>query len=402
MRSRILVLVAFAAAAGVAGCSGTSTAIPPGSNPSALSSQESAAQRFPEANPAATAKPTATPTPVVYPFKNGDQFTYSFAYRRDSIKGSTYTYVLLDATLTSVLSGPTTYNGVPAYELRSSGKTSSGSTYPASLDYVDYMNLISTGGHTEYVDYGYDHSDVLDKCCGVTEYDDTKVAYATPFVENVLPETTGATWAQQVAIKETVNDYDHTAQNSPNILSGTLTRANDGSYYGSGMNYDVPETRDVRSDGTGYVIDGPASAPVEWAFALPEPGKSGNVIPATERYAGKSGTNLVPDWYPGGDAPAKPLASETARDLGSAKAPSECGKQAGTGAMHIESTYSQLDPIVGFTNKEVIDNYVVAGKGTICTIDQVLEYDYDREVTGKLTKTIKTSTVWVLLSEILK
>jgi hypothetical protein len=45
---------------------------------------------------------------------------------------------------------------------------------------------------------------------------------------------------------------------------------------------------------------------------------------------------------------------------------------------------------------------VVAGKGTICTIDQVLEYDYDREVTGKLTKTIKTSTVWVLLSEILK
>ena len=391
MRNRILVLAAFAAVAGVAGCSGSPATIPSGPNPGVLSPQESVAQRLPEAKP----------TPTVYPFKNGDQFTYSFAYRKDTIKGSTDTYLLLNADLTAVLSGPTTYNGVPAYELRSTGHTTSG-TLAASLDYVDYVNLISSGGHTEYVDYGYDHSDQLDRCCGVIEYDNTIVSYATPFIENVLPETTGSTWAEPVAIKETVNDYDHTSQNSPNILSGTLTRAADGSYYGSGKNYNVPETRRLRSDGTGTVVDGPSNGATEWAYGLPQASKSGEVIPATESYAGKSATNLVPDWYPGAGAPTKPLASETTRDLGPTKAPSECGKQAGTIAMRLESRFSQLDPIVGFTNEEVIDNYVLAGKGTICTIDQILENDYDTKVTGKLTKTVKTSTIEVLLSEILK
>jgi hypothetical protein len=438
------VVFLLAAAAALAGCAGNSTTPIVASQPAQMeqerrlpATQESTAQTTPDATakptatptpkptakptatptpkptakptatptPKPTAKPTATPTPkptpTVYPLKNGDQFTYSFAYRKDNIVGSTDTYVALNANVTSVLSGPTTFNGAPVFELRETGHTTSG-TFPATLDYVDYVNLISSGGHTEYVDYGYDHYDELDKCCGVTERDDTKITYATPFIENVLPETTGSTWAEPVAIKETVNDYDHTSQNSPNILSGTETRAADGSYYGSGMNFDVPETRLLRADGTGYVVDGPSNGATQWSYALPQAGKSGDVIPATESYAGQSGTNLVPDWYPGGKAPAKPLASESTTNLGPTKAPSQCGKQAGTLATHLETTYSQLDPILGFTNTELIDNYVVAGKGTICTVDKSLEYDYDNEVTGKLKKTVKISTIWVLLSEILK
>jgi hypothetical protein len=411
MRHRVVLLAAVAAAAGVAGCSGSTATLPSAASPAQVSPGEGVAQAVPEAaaaTPKPTAKPTATPTPkptpAVYPLQNGDQFTYSFAYRKDTIVGSTDTYIELNATLTSVVSGPTAYNGTPVYELRSTGRTGSGSTVPATLDYVDYVNLIQSGNHTEYVDYGYDHADSLERSNIVTEYDDTKQTYATPFVNDVLPESTGSAWAEPIAAKKTVHDYDQTPQISPNILSGTETISADGSYYGSGMNYDVAETRLLRADGTGYVVDGPPTGATQWAYGLPEKDKAGKeVIPATESYDGKTGTsNLVPDWYPGGGAPANPLASETMRDLGPTKAPAECDKLAGTVATRLESIYSQLDPILGITETEGIENFVVPGKGTICTIDQNLENDYNAENTGRLTKTVKTSTVWVLLSEVLK
>jgi hypothetical protein len=417
MRSGVFVLAAFAA---LAGCAGSSTTIPTSPSQAAQVPQESGglapAEGLAQAAPAATAKPTATPTPkatakptpkptatpAVYPLVNGDQFTYAFAYETDNTVGNQTTYIQLNATLTAVLSGPTTYNGVPAYELRTTGNTTSG-TVPASLDYVDYVNLITSGGHTEYVDYGYDHADVLDRCCGVTEHDDTKVDYATPFIRDVLPETAGEAWNEPVAMKETIDDYDHTPENSPNILSGTETIAGDGSYQGSGMNYDVAESRLLRSDGTGYVVDGPANGARQWAYALPGKDSSGHeVIPATESYDSKSATNLVPDWYPGGGAPANPLVRELTRNYGASKTPAKCGKRAGTSATLLVTSYTQLDPIIGYTDDETIDIWVLAGSGAICTIDVAVKKNYDNEVKGTLTKTTTTSTIWVLLSEILK
>jgi len=303
------------------------------------------------------------------------------------------------ANETATLSGPGTYNGHPAYTLRTTATTATGN---ASLDYLDYVNLVTSGGHTSYAEYGYNYADQIHYGAGVTEHDSTIVKYAAPYVYDRLPETSGSSWTEPIAEVETVNDYDQTSVNNPNVLSGTLTRASDGSYHGSGMNYDVPETRLLRSNGTGYIIDGPASGATEWSYGLPETSGSKRVIPATESYAGKSGTNLVPDWYPGGNLPASPLATESMRDLGQQKAPSTCGKRAGTLATHLESTFTQLDPIVGFTNKEVQDFYVVPGLGYICKLDSVVQNNYDTENTGNLKSTKTTTSSQVLVSEVLK
>jgi hypothetical protein len=247
----------------------------------------------------------------------------------------------------------------------------------------------------EFVEYGYDYMETQAKGSGVVEHDGTKLTYATPFVYDELPETRGASWPESVALKETINDYDTTSQNNPNVLSGTLTEQSDGSYDASGKWYDVPETRHVSSNGTGYIISGPSNGSTEWSYGLPQAGSSGEVIPATESYAGQSATNLVPDWYPGGGAPLTPLATESTRDLGQVAAPATCGTQAKTVATHIAISETQLDPVAGFTATDDQNLYVVPGTGYICKLEVDTQRNYDTENTGALTstKTIKTSQI---------
>ena len=126
------------------------------------------------------------------------------------------------------------------------------------------------------------------------------------------------------------------------------------------------------------------------------------VIPATESYAGKSATNFVPDWYPGGGSPASPLADANMKDLGPVKAPAACGKRAGALATHLELTSSALDPIEGTTNTEVQDDFVVPGVGYVCKLDVVTQQAYNTENTGMLISTTKTTTSQILISEVLK
>ena len=72
--------------------------------------------------------------------------------------------------VTAVLSGLGAYNGVPAYALRTTGTTTSGN---ASLDHVDYINMVSSGGHTQYEEYGYNYADTINETNGVFRHDDT-------------------------------------------------------------------------------------------------------------------------------------------------------------------------------------------------------------------------------------
>lgn len=351
-----------------------------------------------------TPKPSATPTPsatpAVYPLVAGESFTYSYYLTKSTTAGGTTVLnKSFNGTLNAQLSGLGSYNGNPAYTLHTQGSTTSGQS--ASLNNLDYINLISTGGHTEYVEYGYNYQSTYPygtTGSGAVEHDSTILSYATPFINDILPETPGAAWAEPVAISETVNDYYTTALNNPNIISGTLTRNSDGSYNASGMNYNVPETRLLRSDGTGYFVDGPASGATQWSFGLPQAGASGEVIPATESYAGQSATNLVPDWYPGGGQPSSPLATETSTDLGQGPAPSTCGTKAGTSATHIKTTFTQLDTIEGLTESDVTDLYVVPGVGYICRLETDTVNNYHNEVLGTLANTQVTKTTQVLTS----
>jgi hypothetical protein len=389
MRLGVLVFAAPAAVAALAVSGGS---------PSTASAASFLGPAFQARGAAPTPKPTATP--AVYPLKPGDSFTYAYSQVATVTAGSTTsTTRSFKGVVTAVLSGLGTYNGVPAYALRTTGSTSTGN---ASLNHIDYVNLVSSGGHTQYVEYGYNYSDEIHYSSTVTEYDSTILTYATPFVNDVLPEEARWSSAEPIALKQTINDYDKTPQNSPNILSGTQTRAADGSYYASGMVYDVPETRLLRSNGTGYIIDGPSSGASEWAYGLPLMKSSHEVIPATESYAGKSATNFVPDWYPGGALPKSPLATASTSDLGAVKAPASCGKRAGVLATHLESTFSSLDPVEGNIITEVLDDYVVPGVGYICTLDAVVQKTYDTEYAGTLTSTTKTNTSQILTSEVLK
>jgi len=339
-------------------------------------------------------KPSATP--IVYPFAPGDTFTYQYARTMSVSNGPTKSYA---AVVTATLSGLGTYNGFPAYTLRTTGSTTNGS---ASLDDSDYINLVAVGGATQYLEYGYDYKEVRHMSAHVVEHDSTALTYATPYEYDSLPETPGAGWPEPVAYSETLHDYDETPEGNPNIVSGTLTQAADGSYTASGKQYDVPVTRLLRSDGTGELIEGPPSAPVEWSFALPQKSKSGEVIPATESYDGQMGTNLVPDWYPKGGAPSSPLAIASMTDTGTTKAPAKCGKRAGSVARHLTSTLVQLDPVAGFTLTDVQQFYVVPGLGYICKLDASVQTNYDNEVTGKVTSVQKTDVTQVLISEVLK
>ena len=74
-----------------------------------------------------------------------------------------------------------------------------------------------------------------------------------------------------------------------------------------------------------------------------------------------------------------------------------CAK-AGTNATHIRTTFTQLDTILGFTESDVSDNYVVPGIGYICKLETVTENDYNTENTGLLTRTKVTTISQILTS----
>ncbi len=387
MRFRFAVYSLVLLAAG-AGCS--STSVPLGSVPGATQAIRSLA----------TVDASGTKAPV-YPLAAGDTFTYNVRFQILNTQGGTSTIQKsYDGSATATLGGPVNYNGNSAYSLRLTGTSTS--TPTTTIDYTDYINEVDTGGQKRYVDFGYDDKVIIDETHGVTERDHTSVEYGTPFINDVLPEITGASWTNPVAIKETVNDYDQTPNNSPNILSGTLTRAADGSYTASGENYDVPITRQVNPNGTGFLVLGPASAPEEWSYALPQAGSSGEVIPATESFDAMTHTNDVPDWYPGGGAAASPLAQATGSDAGVVAMPKTCGTQAGGKAKHLKLAFTQLDTVAGFTDAQTDDLYVIPGEGLVCKLESIVQTNYDNENTGTVTSVDTTTLSEVLTSEVLK
>jgi hypothetical protein len=391
MRSRVSLFAVVLAGSAFAGGVGASAAVPARPGPSW---QQSVRPQ----SVLAVATPSPKPTPVVYPLAAGDQFTYAYEQQSTTTTGSkTQITSSYKGTETATLSGLGSYNGLPAYQLRTTGT----SGY-ASLDNIDYVNLDISGGRTRYVEYGYYHTAKFNLGSSVYRYYNTKLTYASPFIFDILPDTAGSGWPEPVGIDETVNNYYTSSSNNPNILSGSLIRAADGSYRASGKQYDVPITRIVKPDGSGSVVQGPASGAVEWAYALPQIVGSKEVIPATETYASKTHTNLVPDWYPGAAAPRTPLAVETMHDLGKVAAPSTCGARAGTLAFHLESVFSQLDPVAGFTDSDVQDFYVVPGLGKICLIDHDTQTNHDTENTGGVTSIDRTDSSQVLISEVLK
>jgi hypothetical protein len=146
-------------------------------------------------------------------------------------------------------------------------------------------------------------------------------------------------------------------------------------------------------------------------FGLPVKAKSGFAIPVTSA----GGNNLpakptpaktvhVPDWFPSHDLASRPLYDASIVNEGLVSTPATCGARARVKAFDVRSTETTLDPVGGFYDVAVYDEYDAAGLGNVCATETDMTYFYDNGPplgpgTGKLTSTSKLVSVSVLTSE---
>ena len=343
----------------------------------------------------------ATPVPATVPFAVGDTFKYQYSATTTVVATKTTT-TPVSYVQTTTIEPATTYNGILAFPLHTTGSYTS-STGTTTVDDVEWRNYLTSGGLWYYADYGYDDASVLVRPDGVIRRTTEKRTWGTPFFYNIFPYP--PQWAEPVAFTETYDDHYETSLGNSNVLNFSETRAADGSYRETGGIADnpipVPYTFVLNSNGTGTDSEGPAQGGTTWSFGVPQRAASGYVIPATETYAGYNHTNKVPDWYPGHAMPAHPLVTNTMYDNGQTKIPAACGKYAGTLATHLGLVYKQLDPVAGDTYNENQDYYIVPGTAHPCRLDTIVVTVYDKKVTGKVTSTTTTSSSEILLSETL-
>jgi hypothetical protein len=200
--------------------------------------------------------------------------------------------------------------------------------------------------------------------------DITTTTYGTPLVYAIaspLPYTGTITNAPPSSV---VADFaDGTTSNrSYNTANGSYTEAD--TIVGGGQN-DITVNPDFSGN---YTIFTP-SGQLEAAFSAP----SGGSITFTETYAGTTLTTFaLPQWWTGSS-----LYSDTMVDNGAGALPSPCNPTPTVNsADDFRRTISIVDPVLGYTEKETIDAYVVGGSPTVgpaCVViadTQQLYYDY--------------------------
>ncbi len=200
--------------------------------------------------------------------------------------------------------------------------------------------------------------------------DITTTTYGTPLVYAIaspLPYTGTITNSPPSSV---VADFaDGTTSNRTyNTANGSYTEAD--TIAGGGQNNIT-----VNSDFSGnYTINTP-SGQLEAAYSAP----SGGSITFTETYAGTTLTSFaLPQWWTGSS-----LYSDTMVDNGAGALPSPCNPTpAVSSADDFRRTISIVDPVLGYTESETIDAYVVSGSPTVgpaCVViadTQKLYYDY--------------------------
>ncbi len=343
-----------------------------------------------------------------YPFKAGDSFTYTYVGTNAVQAGCTGTPAVSTQTYTEVttIQPPTNYTvppgiAVTAYPFQTTATTTT-SNGTLTVNNVDYRNFVTNGDTTDFVDYGFVHSTTTTMPQNVTEYDTNSRTYLTPFLRDQFPRAPQTTLPLPVAFNHVVNDYVVAPTNTANVLQSNQTRQVDGSYTESGMTYDVPYAIVQNADSTGTGTEGPADAPETWSFSLPETRHSHEVIPVVATYGGASGTNFVPDWFPGHGAPPNPLASSAFVDEGLKKVPANCGIYAGKRATLLHETYTDLGAVAGNLYSETDDYYVVDRVGRVCMDVTTTTKVYDQEVTGECETATTVHTLEGLVSETLR
>lgn len=201
--------------------------------------------------------------------------------------------------------------------------------------------------------------------------DSATFAYANAQKLVQYPETSGNTWNNTPAATYTETLSDGTRVKRTINGDGTYT---DTETYADG----TTATATVNANGSGsYTI--PYGGGITFNYGVPSgPPPSGTI---TLSITPGTTTRTFPAWFTAGT----PYISDIFADDGSATIDSSCGSNsagATTGEKIVE-TYSDTDPVIGYTENRTTTSYDVAGYGAVCVIiSDTLNsfYDYQDDI----------------------
>jgi hypothetical protein len=393
-------LGALVAATIFAGCgSGGATIGSSGPNP------VSTATIAPGTTPTPTLAPGASPTPtsgatasVYHPSDNGDAFAFngsrSITYdRANQYPSPEPTQTVLESVTQAVaVTNPVTFDG-----------NSNAIDFKISETDVQSVPAMQTTSDTLDTYYAFSGTSTTGDFLnlGSSEvFDDGSTASVTNGVNDqladILPETTGAKWANMAGRTEATNDNEGT--------TSTTTYADDGSYTGT-INYPYASdptpnpagtltsyaTVVAKNDGSGMLTTPLIGSALQYdstfTFSAPSAAGSAGTITETTVEAPATGstsapttsTTAIPNWMPA-TVPGS-LYTETDVDNGPTALPSSCPVPTGYSSTlpnEIVETQTAVDPVSGFLDTTTTTTYDSLVIGPVCVVvNDVLTQYYD-------------------------
>jgi hypothetical protein len=401
-----LSLFAVASACALAACGGGASLPGPSGSTAALGRSAAQSARDAQAGP-----PLTNP----YPFAQGDVFNFDYAENISTTTGG-QPAVKSSVTGTDVL----TINGTESFDggkwteltevLNYTDLNGSGQTTASGTETTDfYRNFVPDGKVLDYLQAGLTTAGQESESNGDTIATSTTYTYASPYLIDIVPETKGS-WNEDLANTQSGQTTTTTSAYTE-VLNFTFTRNTDLSYtrqlqfaYTPGGDYTETDTLSAKGaaeDQNNFPTKNSTAGTTTWAVPAKVGGKYVIAVVYTPP-SGKPTTTDVPDWYPGGGA-IKKLVTDTKKDTGTVKVPTQCGKAvAGQTATELVETDSYLDPEQGTYDTETQNTYVVSGEGRVCVVRSYVNDTYDNRVTGDLVTGVTGKSILNLTSESLQ
>jgi hypothetical protein len=223
---------------------------------------------------------------------------------------------------------------------------------------------------------------------GPYQYKDAvSTQYAQPRTLLVFPLVVGSTAVPLARTVGTVLNSQN-AQGDVYATRDTTTTYTNAGAYGETGSVGVGETTKTRAyaDGKGSLVNTGTTA-LQLTIGLPVPGSdSGYVIPVIRILQGTKTSYQAEDWYPGGEAPPSPLASQTQTVKGSATIPPDCGVKVSVSNVSEVDTSSHTLNVIGGSYSEAQSREFLSNGIAACRISSTTTYSYD-VTTGLLVST---------------
>ena len=384
-RSRNLAIsFAFAGAAALAGCGGASAlnGVQPGvaSLQSTSGAPAAAVAAAPQSGgrpgTQTVARPGGAP-PNPYPTTPGATYQDNYELSTSSKPGKT---VVSKGTVTLTIGAATTFNGYPAVDYHSvlNYTKTNGATGTTTTD--TYRNFVGD----YYYKYGDDESG-SETLAGVTTTSSSTQTYGSPFILDILPEKNGNKATEPGAY--TMSSSISSTGSGGTSSSTSYSRNNDGS---------SSENKSIERNGNTYSYSVTINADFSASQTNTQPGQkttgtttfsapSGGVVTVTYTPpGGQAQVTSVPVWWG-----STPLLSDVFEEIASKEpVPPRCkSTYDGQSSANLREFISNVDPVAGTTDSEVIDRFVVAGTGVVCITATRTVTTYANRSTGSLVST---------------